>query len=284
MMGAMEAPLQPGPNRYAFADPRPGPKREIAVHVYRPAFFGPHSPIVVVMAGRKRNAAAYLDYWQADAERRGFLVVAPEFDKAQYPDPSDYSYGAMCGADGAIRPREEWLFPVIEAIFRDARSRAGSMRERYFLFGHSAGAQLVHRLVTFAWPESIERAIAANAGSYAMPVRTEDVPFGLGGLPYPDADVRALLSRPMILHLGDQDIDPSHEDLPREPAAMRQGPQRFARGLRYMETASTEAGRLGVPLAWRLVIAPGVAHSGQGMTPLAARELFDSSAHSTLLR
>ena len=280
----MEKPLHPGPNRYLFADPRPGPKREIAVHAYRPAFFGPHSPIVLVMAGRKRNAAEYLDYWKADAEQRGFLVVAPEFTESQYPHPHEYSYGAMCGADGAIRPREEWLFPVIEAIFRDARSRAGSMRERYVLFGHSAGAQLVHRLVTFGWSASIERAIAANSGSYAMPVRTEDVPFGLGGLPYPDIDVHALLSRPMVVHLGDQDNDPNDEHLPREPAAMRQGPHRFARGLSYMETASRVAGRLGVPLAWRLVIAPGIAHSGQHMVPLAARELFDSTAHSTIIR
>jgi hypothetical protein len=280
----MEKPLHPGPNRYLFADPRPGPKREIAVHAYRPAFFGPHSPIVLVMAGRKRNAAEYLDYWKADAEQRGFLVVAPEFTESQYPHPHEYSYGAMCGADGVVRPREEWIFPVIEAIFRDARSRAGSMRDRYVLFGHSAGAQLVHRLVTFGWSASIERAIAANSGSYAMPVRTEDVPFGLGGLPYTDADVHALLSRRMIVHLGDQDIDPNDEHLPREPAAMRQGPHRLARGLHYVETASQVAGRLGVPLEWRLVIAPGIAHSGQRMAPLAARELFDSTAHSTIIR
>ncbi len=280
----MGTPLEPGPNRYAFADPRPGPKREIAVHAYRPAFFGPHSPIVLVIAGRKRNAAEYLGYWKADAERRGFLVVAPEFTESQYPHPYEYSYGAMCGADGVPRPREEWLFPVIEAIFRDARSRAGSMRERYLLFGHSAGAQLVHRLVTFGWSASIERAIAANSGSYAMPVHDEDVPFGLGGVPYPEADLRALFSRPMVVQLGDQDIDPNDENLPREPAAMRQGPHRFARGHRYMETAASEAGRLGVPLAWRLVIAPGVAHSGQEMALLAARELFDSKAQSTVVR
>jgi poly(3-hydroxybutyrate) depolymerase len=280
----METSFQPGPNRYVFADPRPGPKREIIVHAYQPAFFGPYSPIVVVMAGRKRDAAAYLDYWRVDSEQRGFLVVAPEFTESQYPHPYEYCYGAMCGAEGRIRPREEWLFPVIEAIFRDARSRAGSMRERYILFGHSAGAQLVHRLVTFGWSASIERAIAANSGSYAMPVRTEDVPFGLGGLPYPDIDVHVLLSRPMVVHLGDQDNDPNDEHLPREPAAMRQGPNRFARGLRYMETASRVAGRLGVHLAWRLVIAPGIAHSGQRMVPLAARELFDSTARSTILR
>jgi hypothetical protein len=55
---------------------------------------------------------------------------------------------------------------------------------------------------------------------------------------------------------------------------MRQGPYRFARGRNYFETARREAERLGVPLAWRLSIVPGVAHSGQNMAPHAARELF----------
>jgi hypothetical protein len=55
---------------------------------------------------------------------------------------------------------------------------------------------------------------------------------------------------------------------------MRQGPHRFARGHRYMETARKEAARLGVPLMWRLEIVPGVAHSGRDMAPFAARELF----------
>src|SRR5471030_2637281 len=71
----------------------------------RPAFFSAHIPIVVLMAGRKRNAAEYLDYWKADAERRGFLVVAPEFTESQYPHTHEYSYGAMRAADGGIRPR-----------------------------------------------------------------------------------------------------------------------------------------------------------------------------------
>ena len=55
---------------------------------------------------------------------------------------------------------------------------------------------------------------------------------------------------------------------------MRQGPYRFARGKHYFETAQRESTRLGVPLKWRLAIAPGVAHSGKDMAPFAAREIF----------
>ncbi len=158
-------------------------------------------------------------------------------------------------------------------MFEDASARAGSTRGRYFLFGHSAGAQVVHRLVTFAWSPLIEGVVAANAGSYTLPVRYEAFPYGLDG-PGIDIDLRALFSRPICIHLGDRDNDPNHEQLPREPGAMRQGAHRFARGHNYLEVGRRTAAEAGVPLEWRVAIAPGVAHSGKEMAPFAARELF----------
>ena len=78
----------------------------------------------------------------------------------------------------------------------------------------------------------------------------------------------------MCVHLGDCDTDPNHEQLPRDPGAMRQGAHRFARGHNYLEVAKRTAAEAGVPLEWRVAIAPGVAHSGKEMAPFAARELF----------
>ena len=257
---------------YSFPDPRAGPSRRIAVHLHRPARFAPENPVLVVMHGRNRNGADYRDFFVESSERYGFLVIAPEFDEAQYSHPLEYNYGAMWRADGSLAPRSDWLFPVVDAVFADASAREGSTRGRYFLFGHSAGSQVVHRLATFAWSPLIEGLVAANAGSYVFPRLDEDFPFGLRGAP--SVDVAALLSRPILIHLGDQDTDPQHYQLPREPGAMRQGPHRFARGQRYFEFARDEAGRLGVPFGWRLAIAPGVEHSGLHMAPFAAKELF----------
>jgi poly(3-hydroxybutyrate) depolymerase len=257
---------------YSFPDPRAGPSRQITVHLHRPAAFAPGNPVLVVMHGRTRNGADYRDFFIEPSERYGFLVVAPEFDEAQYAHPLEYNYGAMWRADGSFAPRSEWLFPVVDAVFANAAGRMGSTRGRYFLFGHSAGSQVVHRLVTFAWSPAIEGVVAANAGSYVMPTMEEDFPFGLRGAPV--VDLPALFSRPMTIHLGGADNDPNHHQLPREPGAMRQGAHRFARGQRYFEAARSAAARLGVPFAWRLAIAPGVEHSGRDMAPFAARELF----------
>ena len=229
----------------------------------------------MVIAGRKRNAGEYRDSWIADADRRGLLIVAPEFDEAQYEHPYAYNYGAMCGADGRFTPPGQWVFPVIEAIFQDARQRVGSARDRYFLFGHSAGAQLVHRLVMFGGSLSYEKAIAGNAGSYTLPSMDEEFPFGLRGVPIAGDAFASMFARPLVIHLGDRDVDPGDPQLPREPGAMRQGPHRFARGKHFLEVARREAQRIGAPLAWRGEIAPGVAHDGQQMAPFAARVFFD---------
>jgi len=245
---------------------------DLTVHTHRPASFTPDSPVVMVMHGRNRNGADYRDFWIESSERHGFLVVTPEFSEARFAHPHRYNYAGMVRADGTAAPRGEWLFPMIDDVFRDAAARAGSKRRRYSIFGHSAGAQFVHRFMTFAPSPLVERAVAANAGSYTLPLHDVAFPFGLGGV---DAEVnlRALFSRPLVVLLGDRDIDPDDEHLPREPGAMQQGPHRFARGHYYMEVARREAQRIGAPLAWRLAIAPGVAHSGHDMAPFAAREL-----------
>ena len=255
---------------YTLADPRDG-KRSITVHLHRPPGWRSDGPVLVVMHGRNRNGRDYRDWFVDDANRFGFLVVAPEFAEAQYSH-DDYNYGAMIASGGSITPRESWLWPVVDHVFRDASARQGATRGRYFLFGHSAGGQVVHRLATFAWSPLIERAIAANPGSYTLPVTDEDFPFGLRNAP--PVDLRTFFSRPLLIQLGDADNDPNHNQLPREPGAMRQGPHRFARGHHYLEVARREAQRLGVPLAWKLETVPGVAHEAQKMAPFAARALF----------
>ncbi len=229
----------------------------------------------MVIAGRNRNADDYRDFWVNDADRRGLLIVAPEFNEAQYAHPQAYNYCAMVDGNGALAPKSEWIFPVIEGIFQDAKLRAHSTRSRYFLFGHSAGSQLVHRLVMFGWSPSIEMAIGGNAGSYTLPTADDAFPFGVVGTGLDDDARRAMFERPLTIHLGDRDIDPNDPHLPREPGAMHQGPHRFARGHFFIETARREAERLGAKLAWTLAVVPGVAHSGAMMSPFAARAFFD---------
>ena len=259
-----------------MADPRPDPLRTVTVYTYRPQHAGPDAPILLVMHGVKRNGEEYRDQWIETAERHGVTVAVPEFSVAQYAHPHEYNYGGMVAADGSPRPRSEWVYPVLDEVFLEVKRRAGSARERYILYGHSAGGQLVHRLATFAWSPLIECAVSANAGSYTMPCEEDAMPFGVKGAGLGSDDMKQLFTRPLLVFLGDRDNDAGHPHLPREPEAMRQGPHRFARGHRYLEVAAREAKRLGVPLAWRLAVARGVAHDNHGMAPHVGRELFGS--------
>ena len=253
-----------------FTDPRSGLARRIPIWVYRPPSLTASRPPVIVLHGMSRNADAYCEAWIAHADLHGFAVVAPEFSKDDYPDALDYNFGNMRSPEGKQLPRALWLFPVIDRIFLRAREALCVDSERYFLYGHSAGAQLVHRLITFAWSPRIVRAISANAGSYAMPVFDVDYPFGLRDTPAADADIPDLLSRPLTVMLGEADSDPAHHNLPRQPEAMAQGPHRFARGQRYIQTARQIALERNLPLAWQLTTVPGVGHSNPGMAPAAA--------------
>src|SRR5438105_1175543 len=140
-----------------------------------------------------------------------------------------------------------------------------------------ASTGLVHRMMTFGWSPRVERAVAANAGSYTLPTFDESFPFGLAGTDVSESAQRAVFSRPLLILLGERDVDPKDKHLPREPGARRQGPHRFARGHRYFETARSEAAHLGVPFKWQLVTVPGVAHSGEQMSPHAARHLFEET-------
>ena len=274
MTSAPNAALPSGSSEFVFLDPRPGPRREIKVYAHRPASWTPDAPILLVMHGRARDGRAYREGWIAEADARGFLVAVPEFSEAHYPLSHHYNYGDMMTPEGEHRPRELWAFGLVDRVFEALRNRSRSRRDRYFLFGHSAGGQIVHRLMTFSASPLIEHALAANSGSYTLPVFEEAFPFGLGGTAITEAERREFFTRPMTILLGDADSDPDHHQLPREPGAMRQGPHRFARGLGYFALACRESAALGVQLAWKLRIAPGIAHSNPGMAPYAARELF----------
>lgn len=256
--------------RIEFTDPRAGPTRRIPIWLYRPQALPPTSLPVIVLHGMSRNADAYRDAWADSADRYGFAVVAPEFSKAEYPDALDYNFGNMRSPDGRPLPREQWLFALIDRIYLRVRGALGLAGEHYFLYGHSAGAQLVHRLLTFAWSPRIAYAVAANAGSYTIPAFDIDYPFGLRGTAFAEADLPHLLARPLTVLLGEDDNDAGHENLPRQPGAMAQGPHRFARGQRYFQAAQAIATRLRLPFAWQLVTVPGVAHSNPGMAPAAA--------------
>lgn len=241
----------------------------MAVFTYRPAQWTPQGRVLLVMHGRGRDADRYRDEWVTHAEKANVLVVVPHFSNEKFPGRAAYNYGSAVTENGTPNPRAKWSFGVMDIVFAEVRKRTGATRSTYALFGHSAGAQFVHRYLLMAEATSADLIITANAGSYTMPDANVNFPFGIGNTALDDAALRKAFARPVVVLLGDQDIDPNHPSLPRDPEAMLQGPHRFARGNLFFSTAGKVSASLGAPFNWKLATVPGVGHSNRGMAEKA---------------
>ncbi|HEY7384376.1 MAG TPA: alpha/beta hydrolase [Beijerinckiaceae bacterium] len=268
---AAQDALPPGPGLFTVPLDKVGANDEpMRVFVYRPAQWTHDDRIVVVMHGVDRDAERYRDEWRPQADAHNLLLVVPEFSQARFPGAGTYNFGNVADRKGKMQPRRSWTFGVIDRVFAEARARSGARRDRYSFFGHSAGAQFVHRYVIFAGASHADVIIAANAGAYTMPTLDADFPWGLNGAGVARADLAQAFARNVVILLGGRDTNPNHSTLPRNPGAMAQGPHRLARGETFFATARATAEALGVPFRWRLEIVPGVAHSNKGMSARAA--------------
>lgn len=270
----MEQPSLIGPGAFRFVDDRSSASKPLKVWYYRPSHLSNTAPIVFVIHGVKRDADNYRNTWMAAAELFGFLLICPRFHKSDYPRTA-YQLGNMVDDAGELLPENEWTFGVIERLFDFVKEVTGNTSERYHIYGHSAGAQFVHRLALFAPEARYATAVAANAGWYTMPT------FGGPGFLYglkdsactPEKLERAF-GRRLIVLLGEQDTDANDPTLRKSAAVKKQGRNRLERGRAFYATARNEAARLGVTLNWTLDTVPRVAHVQQQMMPIAARELF----------
>jgi poly(3-hydroxybutyrate) depolymerase len=228
------------------------------------------TPVVFVMHGVNRDADRYRDEWAALARKHGFIVVVPQFSREDFPGSRGYNTGYFSEKDGTPRPRALWSFAAIEPLFDDVRRRFGTSDTRYDIYGHSAGAQFVHRYVLFMPEARIGRAIAANAGWYTMPDRMIAFPYGLGETPVDAAGLKQSLGQPLTVLLGTADTDREDKDLRKTPEADAQGPHRYARGQAFYAAGQKAATDAGAAFGWRLERVPGIGHSNAGMAGAAA--------------
>jgi hypothetical protein len=264
--------MERGSGTFVFADAAAGTKGALPVHYYRPVTHGPRDRILIVMSGFDRAARYFRDCWVSRAENLNILVVAPEFDQENFPGAPEYNYGNVGSADG-LNNRDAWTFGIVDRLFREVKQATSSKRSRFSLFGHSAGAQFVHRYLAFAQQDLTEIVISANAGWYMRPDPNTAYPAGVAGTGFNDGDLRRFLASHMVILLGDADADENAPDLPKNPEANAQGAHRLARGLFHFDQCKAMADSLGAPFGWRLVIAPGVGHDDAEVAVAASEVL-----------
>lgn len=309
------APLKDGSGSFTCAN-------GMRVFCYRPPNerFNADSPPLIVLHGLQRDADNYFTSLMGtgEPERLGVLLLVPDFSEELFPKKTGYNFGnvftqdperwkpAKDGGPGAVLPPlnspERWAFTAVEQCFDEACARTGSLAKSYILFGHSAGAQFVHRFALCQGAAAaggvvpalrVHRCICANAGWYTMPTSKHKFPYGLSGLPGAllgglgcGAEVERALADcfvqfPMTLLLGDADVDPNkpRPEIWRDtPEANEQGPHRFARGKSFFQAGKTVAQEHGVKFGWDLQVVPGVGHHGGAMSAIALAMFFDPEA------
>lgn len=241
---------------------------EIKVWTALPPKVEAGTPILFALHGMGRNAQSMRKAWANFAAERGVIVAAPEFDSARFPKAAQYNLGNTHDAQGRPLSRDAWTFTIIEDLFRELRTRTGSKVQHYSVFGHSAGAQFVHRLLLNMPDAHVARVISANAGFYVMPDES-GAPYGFAASDIDDKRACEAYARPLLILLGGADNDPKHPQLNNSTGAKAQGPHRLARGEAFHAATQAHAARMKCPYRWSLEIVPGVAHESEKMSRAA---------------
>ena len=259
----------PGAHSLPYIDPM-FPDRPLVLHAARPDAFTRETPVLLVHHGVGRNGAAYRDYWLRLVDDAGILAIAIEFPEASFPDYLRYHFGNLHNEDGTPNPRTQWTYGVDERLFSALQDQGVTACRRYGLFGHSAGGQFVHRMLSFGYRDHVAVAVSANAGTYAMPDLDIAWPFGLGKTELDAAALTGLLRFPIMVMAGTEDTKTTGRFFPKGPRSMRQGGTRYERAHNYIRAGHAAAGGLGTQCAWTVIDVPGVGHDGHGMSIAAA--------------
>lgn len=299
-----EAHIHPGAGNFLMEGGPGHAEKLVQVFYHMPETFTPDSPILIVVPGAGRDADEYRDAWVEASREHGVLVLSPMYREDEYGFGA-YHMGGLMEAmnlgrsvlyeegsnrahldeerfDYRVNPdADEWIFDDFDRLFERVAAAVGSEREEYDVFGHSAGGQILHRLVLFDRRSRAGRILAANSGFYTMPDTATSLPFGVADAPVTVEDLKDALGRPLVLFLGaEDDADEKGGTLLRSPTVDRQGLHRLARGRSFHRTGEALANRLDTDFAWELRVIAGVGHDFRGMSAAAADYLYGDEESS----
>jgi len=245
-------------------------------------------PIVFSFHGSGRNGDDYRDLWIDMANQHGFMIFAPEFSSSNYPGLGDnYLMGNVFEdgdnpAQSEFNDPSEWTFSTIDPLFEYIKSNVLGTQTFYNAWGHSGGAQFLHRFALFVPNSKLGVGVCSNAGWYTVPETGVDYPYGIS-LPFgpsnqdlfdflqsPANDLNINLeqffNKSLIIHLGTNDTDPNSSGLRHNTEVdNQQGLNRYVRGQYFFSTSQLEAEGLNTEFNWQRHDVSGASHQSQVM-------------------
>ena len=263
--------FQSGEGIVVFKEYAPLRHKPVNLYYYIPEGDMKTMPVLFVLPGVNRNAADYRKCWKQGADRKKVMIFSLEFP-ADFYTSEEYNEGGML-VNNTIKPEKEWSFSVIEPIFEYICSQLNGTQQTFDLWGHSAGAQFVHRFILFKPEAPIGKAVSANAGWYTVPDLTVDFPYGLKNSPAGLVQQKEAFAKNLIIHLGTADTNPDDPNLNHSPGAELQGKHRYERGLYFWEN-SVRISELSGNLNWIKHEVNDVAHDYVKMAAAAVDLMY----------
>ena len=98
-----------------------------------------HYPVVIALHGQGDTADTYLNWWQAQAEKNGFIIVAPQWEKITAPDGTETVQSFDASAATHLR-----FLSLVGRMKKGLRIDD----DRVFIAGHDLGGEAAMDLVT----------------------------------------------------------------------------------------------------------------------------------------
>eukprot|EP00931_Biecheleriopsis_adriatica_P023713 TRINITY_DN14915_c0_g1_i1.p1 TRINITY_DN14915_c0_g1~~TRINITY_DN14915_c0_g1_i1.p1 ORF type:complete len:957 (+),score=84.35 TRINITY_DN14915_c0_g1_i1:52-2922(+) len=229
--------------------------------------------VLIVIHGQGRNAEGYHNAAVQCVDGKNVVIITPHYPKSDFGSSDRFQCGGVIV--GEEQPRNKWTFASIDGAFKLVKEKLGLQAESYSMYGHSAGAQFIHRFLYWNPQSPVDTAAVANPGWWTMPDLAQMWPYGLQGTSVcTEENLRRFLSFPLLVTLGTADTDPNHEALRRTPQAMLQGEHRFARGQTFVAMMKQRATDLACPCRVTEVHLDGACHSNRLMCDASVKNMW----------
>ena len=249
-------------------------KPDLDVFYHLPKIIDNDTKVLFVVHGNTRNADDYLNSWIRLTKDKNIAIFAPHFKRSSF---ISFNTLQMSTSNGKIRTNTDlYLHNSIDTLFKYIKAKFKLNDKLYDIYGHSAGAQFVHRYLLMSDNPSVNKAVAANAGWYTF-LNGADFPYGVKNPPISltDSNVKKFLSTNLYILIGTNDIDVD-SSINKSKGAQKQGINRLQRAKNFFTYTESIVEQNNLEFKWKYKAVPGAPHSNKVMSKAAVLVLFES--------